>query len=92
VDFLKKKRNIHLAPADCYNMFIHGSFCIDNISEKWSLISLGSLETAVDIKVLYTCSRLYAFSIDSFEIELDPLLLGNYSKKKNRKSGLLGIR
>jgi len=65
-------------------MFIHGSFCMDNISDKWSLISLGSLETVVDIKVLYTCSRKYAFSIDSFEIELDPLLIGNCSKKNHK--------
>jgi hypothetical protein len=72
---------MNLNPMDCYNMFIHGSFCRDEPADKWSLISLGSLETVVDIKVLYTCSRLYAFSIDSFEIELDPLLYGNYSKK-----------
>jgi len=79
VDFLKKKRNMTVVPYDCYNMFIHGFFCMDTVSDKWSLISLGSLETVVDIKVLYTCSRNYAFSIDSFEIELDPLLSVNYS-------------
>jgi len=55
---------------------------MDKVTDKWSLISLSSEETVVDIKVLYTCSRMYAFSIDSFEIELDTLLLGSYSKKK----------
>jgi len=57
---------------------------MEKVTDKWSLISLGSEETVVDIKVLYTSSRMYAFSIDSFEIELDSLLLGgaSYSKKK----------
>jgi len=59
-------------------------FCMDHNEDKWSLISLGSPETTVDIKVVYSCSRMYAFSIDSFEIELD-LLLNSAKKITQRK-------
>jgi hypothetical protein len=76
---LKTKRNIVISPYDCYTMFFHSAFCMDHNEDKWSLISLGSPETTVDIKVVYSCSRMYAFSIDSFEIELDALL--NSAKK-----------
>jgi hypothetical protein len=76
---LKTKRNMVISPYDCYTMFFHSAFCMDHNDDKWSLISLGSPETTVDIKVVYSCSRMYAFSIDSFEIELDTLL--NSAKK-----------
>jgi len=78
---LKTKRNITIPPYECYTMFFHSAFCMDHNEDKWSLISLGSPETTVDIKVVYSCSRMYAFSIDSFEIELDALL--NSAKKNN---------
>jgi hypothetical protein len=79
----KKKRNMILSPYDCYNMFFNASFCMDSTTDKWSLISLGSIESMIDIKVLYTCLRSYAFSIDSFEIDLDPFIL-NYNPKNHK--------
>jgi len=77
----QKKRNITLTPADCSNMFFQSSFVMDKPLDKWSLISLVSLETSIDIKVFYSSSRTYAFSIDSFEIDVNPYLKNNNPPK-----------
>jgi hypothetical protein len=71
---IREKLDITLTPYECYSMFFNASFCIDNDTDQWSLISLGSPTLTVDIKTVHQCSRPYAFSIDSFEIELDDLL------------------
>jgi hypothetical protein len=71
---IREKLNIFITPYECYSMFFNASFCIDNDSDQWSLICLGSSALTVDIKTVHQCSRPYAFSIDSFEIELDDLL------------------
>jgi len=83
----KKKRNIVLDPQDCYNMFFRSSFCMDKPLDKWSLISLVSLETNIDIKVFYSSSRTYAFSIDSFEIDIDPYLQNFTTRPTIGKNG-----
>jgi len=74
---LREKRNVYISAYEAYSMFFNAAFCIDNDMDKWSLISLGSEETTVDIKTVYTLSRSYAFTIDSFEIELDGILQDN---------------
>jgi len=72
-ELFREKQNIFITPYECYSMFFNASFCMENDSEQWSLITLGS-DITVDLKTVYNCSRPYAFSIDSFEIELDDLL------------------
>jgi hypothetical protein len=72
---LREKKNVFLSAYESYSMFFNAAFCIDNDMDKWSLISLGSEETTVDIKTVYTLSRGYAFTLDSFEIELDGILM-----------------
>jgi hypothetical protein len=71
---LREKSNVYISAYESYSMFFNAAFCIDNDMDKWSLISLGSEETTVDIKTVYALSRSYAFTLDSFEIELDGIL------------------
>lgn len=71
---LREKCNVYISAFESYSMFFNAAFCIDNDMDKWSLISLGSEETTVDIKTVYSLSRSYAFTLDSFEIELDGIL------------------
>jgi len=81
---LKQKLNKHVSAHECYNMFFKESIYVDNDKEKWSLISIGSDKLTVDVKVVYKCSRPYAFSVDSFEIVIDDFLEG--------KCGLVEVR
>jgi hypothetical protein len=82
---LREKCNVYISAYEAYSMFFNAAFCIDNDMDKWSLISLGSDDTTVDIKTVYTLSRSYAFTMDSFEIELDGILqqVDNYNLHKH---------
>jgi len=73
---LGKTRSLH----ECGNLFFKETCRVFTETDAWSLISLGSEEFTVDIKVMYKSSRPYAFSVDSFEIVLDHVLSKNNIK------------
>jgi len=52
--------------------FVEMKMIIDN-QERWSLLSIGA-QNSIDIKFVQQCQRSYAFSVDSAEIVISPLL------------------
>jgi len=59
------------SPREVFDQFFFlESLLVNTAEDCWSLISIGSSTFSVDIKVVYECSRSYAFSVDSFEVIL----------------------
>jgi len=71
---LREKYDIVMSPPECYKHLFKESLHVHDPTEQWSLISLGSNDFTVDLKVVYRASRHYAFSIDSFEVVLNSML------------------
>jgi len=84
---LREKYDIVMSPPECYKHLFKESLHVHDPSEQWSLISLGSDDFTIDLKVVYKASRHYAFSIDSFEVVLNSML--QYRPPYKAGSGIL---
>eukprot|EP01124_Arcella_intermedia_P031144 TRINITY_DN6961_c0_g1_i1.p1 TRINITY_DN6961_c0_g1~~TRINITY_DN6961_c0_g1_i1.p1 ORF type:complete len:501 (-),score=99.10 TRINITY_DN6961_c0_g1_i1:194-1696(-) len=78
-NLLGQKRGIEISCLECYRVFFRESFMLDTDTEKWSLVSFGSEGFSIDIKFIYKSKRTYAFSLDSFEIDMDQII--SFKKK-----------
>lgn len=66
------------------DMFFLEMLKVDTRDEAWSLISIGNGSTNIDIKIIQKTKRCYVFSVDSFEIILDPALsVPNFDKSQD---------
>jgi len=73
-EMVEEQLGIRLSLFEIYQLFFRESFRISEKQEAWSLFRCGSESFGIDIRVVARNRRNFVFSIDSFEIILDPLL------------------
>lgn len=96
--FVEEQCDIQLMPKQVFDLFFLDSILIQNNHfenkkdcESWSLISLGKKgQKTIDIRFVYNSKRSYAFSIDSFEIIVDPIFDWTKEKKQYFVESLYG--
>ena len=81
-EFIMDQRHIELPLRTICEKFFVERVRIVNDQESWSLITLATeSKTNIDIKFVEKSKRAYAFSSDSFELILNPLI--NHRKSRN---------
>lgn len=73
-ELVEEQLGIRLSLFEIYQLFFRESFRIGEKHEAWSLFRCGSDSLGIDIRVVERNRRNFVFSIDSFEIILDPML------------------
>ncbi len=73
-EIIEDQVGVRFSLYEVYQLFFRESIKVSEGEESWSLFSVGSDSFGIDIKMIEANRRNYVFSIDSFEIILDPFL------------------
>jgi len=72
--FVKDQTGHNLSPRLVCDNYFKEMIRVNTKEESWSLITIGSQDTNIDIRFIEKTKRSYAFSTDSFSIILNPIL------------------
>jgi len=79
-EFIYEQTNRSFTPREVYDLFFLDSLKVETCQEVWSLVTIGKKgHKTIDIKFVAKSKRSFAFSVDSFEIALDPFYFKDFA-------------